>query len=59
MTMIYFLKLTLTMGWRVDWRGTRADAKILVLQERVNGRLNLGECSGYGCEAKWVNLRYI
>lgn len=41
MTMICFSKITLSIGWRVDWRGIRDDAKILVLQERVDSGLNL------------------
>lgn len=39
--MIYFLKITLAMGWRVDWRRLTVDAKILALQERVSSGLNL------------------
>ena len=41
-TMTYLLKITLAVGWRVDWRGIRIDAKIFFLQGRVNGGLNLG-----------------
>lgn len=55
MTMIHFLKLTLAMGYRGDWKRIRVDMQIVVLQERINGGLNLGN----GCEAKCVNLRYI
>lgn len=55
MTMIYFLKLTLAIVYRGDWKGIRGDMEIVVLRERINGVLNLGN----GCEAKCVNLRYI
>ena len=42
MTMTYLIKITLAVGWRMDGRGIRIDAKIFILQERVNGGLNLG-----------------
>lgn len=59
MIMICFLKIILFIGWRLDWRGIRDDVKILVFQERVDSGLNLYQGSEYGCEVKWVNLRYI
>lgn len=52
MTVIYFSKLILALGWKVDWRGRRIDAKILVLPNRVSAGLNWGWGSDYGCEAK-------
>lgn len=36
----------------MGWREIRVDAKMLILQERVDNELNLDEGSDYGSEGK-------